>query len=526
MKSLTFNQLQLRVLVLLFFLFSSALVSYKYFIELPKLENSISLLAERELDTLTFNIKNLLKDVSRISSDYAAWTATYDFIHDHNQNYIDENLVDQTFTLIEVDGMFFLNEKLELVFGKGLHYKTGKPVGFSFYDFKKFPSNLTMLPTPRSDIGSAQTVGFINTQNGPAIYNVNQIRTSNLDGEHRGFLITIKLIENNFTDSLSESTLTKVSMASISKNERFKNLALWDEKSNISTVKPFTKVLITDMNNRPVATIKMEHSVGNMPDLFNQKSLIFSTLLSLLFYMIYQLISLTLIIPVKKLANDIKVMDQKEQYSKLNEDYTVKELITVSKNVNELLLTVKSQTDLLAKQANTDQLTQIMNRHGLKTELDKHKDGCIRLNIGFIVVMCDIDYFKNYNDSVGHMKGDETLFLVAQTLNNQCKRSSDACARFGGEEFILLFSEMTTENLHNKMQDIINAMENLNITHPKSPTASHVTVSLGATIVQPSDVVDFTLHMETIIKSADKALYQAKANGRNRFVINNFSSNA
>lgn len=525
MKSLTFNQLQLRVLVLLFVLFTSALASYKYFIELPKLERSISLLAERELDTLTFSIKSLLKDVSRTNFDYAAWTATYNFMRDHNQNYIDENLVDHTFGIIEVDGIFFVNEKLELVFGKGFHHKTGKPLSFSFYDFKKFPKNLTMLPVPKNDKGTAKTIGFLTTQNGPAIYSVNQIRTSALEGEHRGFLITIKLIENNFTDSLSEYTLTKVSLNPMSQNERFKDLPFWDEKSIISTVKPFTKVLITDMNNQPVTLLKMEHSVGNMPDLFNQKSLLFSVMLSLLFYMIYQLISITIIIPVKKLANDIKVMDQKEKYTKLNEDYTVKELITVSKNVNELLLTVKNQTELLAKQVNTDQLTQIMNRHGLKTELDKYKDGCIRLNIGFVVVMCDIDYFKNYNDSVGHMKGDEALFLIAQALNNQCKRSYDACARFGGEEFILLFSKMSKDDLHKKMQDIITAMETLNIPHPKSPTATHITLSLGATIVQASDVVDFSLSIDEIIKAADKALYQAKDTGRNRFVINYFASN-
>jgi len=523
MKSLTFNQLQLRVLVLLFFLFSSALASYKYFIELPKLERSISLLAERELDTLTFSIKNLLKEVSRTSADHAVWTATYNFIHDSNQDYIDENLADHAFKTLEIDGMFFINEKLEFVFGKGLHHKTGKPLKFSFYNFEDYPNNLTMIPAIFTNKKEAQSMGFIKTQNGPAIYSVNQISTSELDGDHRGFVITIKLIEKEFTDTLSEYTLTKVSLSSITQNENFKDLPSWAEKSTVSKVKSFTNILIADMNNKPVAILKMEHSVGSMPDIFNQKGVIFSILLSLLFYLIYQLISITLVIPVKKLACDIKVMDEKETYTKLNEDYTVKELITVSKNVNELLLTVKSQTELMAKQVNTDQLTQIMNRHGLKTELDKHRDGCIRLNVGFIVVMCDIDYFKNYNDSVGHMKGDETLFLVAQALNNQCQRSADACARFGGEEFILLFSEMATEDLHKKMEDIIAAMKKLNIPHPNSPAASHVTISLGATIVQPSDVVDFSLPMETIIKTADKALYQAKASGRNRFVINAFS---
>lgn len=525
MKSLTFNQLQLRVLVLLFALFTSALVSYKYFIELPKIEHSISLIAEKELDTLTFSIKNLLKEVSRTGADHAAWTATYNFIHDRNQNYIDENLVDHAFKTLEVDGMFFINEKLQFVFGKGFHHKTEKLLKFSFYNFEEYPNNLTMLPPLLTNKKEAQKMGFIKTQNGPAIYSVNQINTSELDGDHRGFVITIKLIEKEFTDTLSEYTLTKVSLSSIAQNKNFKDLPFWDEESNVLKVKPSTKVLIGDMNKQPVVILKMKHSVSKVPDLLDQESIIFSIMLSFSFYMVYQLISITIIKPVKKLARDIKVMDKKKECTQLNEEYTVKELTIVSKNVNELLLTVKQQNELLAEQVNTDQLTQVMNRHGLKTELTKHKDECIRLKVGFIVVMCDIDYFKKYNDSVGHMKGDEALFLVAQTLDNQCKRTSDTCARFGGEEFILLFTEMTTANLHIKLQSIINAMKKLNIPHPDSEISSHISLSLGATIVQPSDVIDFNLPMNAIIKSADKALYQAKASGRNRFVINYFSPN-
>lgn len=525
MKSLTFNQLQLRILVLLFFLFTSGLVSYKYFIELPKLERSISHLAKRELDTLTFSIKNQLKDISKINSDYAIWTSTYDFMRNQNQKYIDENLVDQTFGIIEVDGLFFINEKLELIFGKGLNYKTGSALSFTFYDFNKFPNNVAMLPKPIINKGSAQTTGFLMTKYGPAIYSINQIRTSELDGEHRGFLITIKLIADSFTKKLSEYTLTNISLRPIAKDDNVSGLHFWNEKSTNSTVKPFTNVLIGDVNNLPIASLKIEHSVGRMPNLINQKSLIFLILLSSLFYMIYQLISITIIIPVKKLAHDIKVMDNKKEYTQLNEEYAVRELTIVSKNVNELLFTVQKQNELLAKQVNTDQLTQVMNRHGLEGELSRYKNECIRHKVGFIVVMCDIDHFKIYNDHFGHVKGDKTLYFVAQALKAQCQRTTDTCARFGGEEFILLFDQMTNQELDNKMQAILNAMEKLNISHPKSSVASYVTISLGATIVQPTDVINFSLSIDNVIKSADKALYQAKANGRNQFVVNDFSSN-
>jgi len=509
---------------MLFLLFSSALVGYRYFIELPKLERSISLLAERELDILTFSIENILKMAARTNYDYAVWTSTHDFMLNKNQNYIDENLVDNTFLSLEIDGIFFINDKFELIFGKGLHHKTGRSLKFSFYDFNKFPGNLAMFPAPTNGTGTPSKIGFLTTENGPAIYSVNQIRNSNLEGENRGYFISIKLIESHFTEDLSKYTLTQMSFVNL-EGEDLENVKHWNEKANITSVQPFTKVLIEDMNNDAVAVLKMEHSVGNMPDFVNQKIVIFITLLSFLFYMLNRLVSITIITPVKKLASDIKFLDEKQKYTQLSENYTVEELSTVSKNVNALMFTVQKQNELLAKQVSTDQLTQIMNRHGLKAELDKYKDRCVRLNLGFNLVMCDIDHFKNYNDSVGHMKGDETLFEVAQALEKQCNRLTDVCARFGGEEFILLFSEMSEESLQNKLQDIITMMKINNISHPKSPTAAHVTVSLGATIVQPSDVVDFCLSITEIIKTADKALYQAKDAGRNRFVINYFSSN-
>ena len=246
MKSLTFNQLQLRVLFLLFILFTSALIGYRYFIELPKLERSISLLAERELDILTFSIENMLNAASRTNYDYAVWTSTYDFMLNENQDYLDENLVDNTFKSLEIDGIYFINEKLEFIYGKGLHHLTGNTLDFSFYDFDKYPANLSMLPIPTIDKKAPTKSGFFMTKNGPAIYSVNQVRTSNVDGENRGFFISIRLIENNFTENLSKYTLTKVSFVPI-QSDKLAKRETWSKKASVLGVKPFTKVLISEL---------------------------------------------------------------------------------------------------------------------------------------------------------------------------------------------------------------------------------------------------------------------------------------
>ena len=524
MRSLTFNQLQLRILLILFLFFISALVGYRYFIELPKLERSIASIAEGELDILTFSIENMLKNASLTNYDYAVWTSTYDFMVSQNQSYVDEYLVDDTFVSLSIDGMFFINKDLEIVFAKGFHSKIEKPLEFSFYDFKKHPENLSILPAPEKGRGSSSKKGFLSTKNGPAIYSVNQVRTSDSGGEHRGFLISVKLIENIFTEDLSKYTSTNITFFPEHENIDFKTIKVWNKKKNLFSVQPYTDILLEDMNGRPVAVIKMEHSVGYMPNLLNDKILIFTLLIIFIFYIFYRFISTTIIFPVNKLSRDIESRHSSNKHTKLSEKYTIKELITVSKNVNKLMHIVQTQNELLAKQANTDQLTQVMNRYGLETELNKYENQCIRFNVGFIAIMCDIDNFKIYNDSFGHIQGDTALYKVAQSLKQHCKRPTDILARFGGEEFMLLFSEMPEKSLHKKMQDIISSIETLTIPHSNSPKAAHVTISLGATIVRPSDVVDFSLPINEIIKTADNALYQAKDFGRNRFIINNFSS--
>lgn len=92
-KVITFNQLQLRLLTFLFILFTTSVFSYRYYIELPKLEQSIAKLSERELDIFTFNISDKLEILARINFYYAVWTSSYDFMRSNDPSYIEENIM-------------------------------------------------------------------------------------------------------------------------------------------------------------------------------------------------------------------------------------------------------------------------------------------------------------------------------------------------------------------------------------------------------------------------------------------------
>ena len=131
------------------------------------------------------------------------------------------------------------------------------------------------------------------------------------------------------------------------------------------------------------------------------------------------------------------------------------------------------------------------------------------------LIICDIDYFKFYNDYYGHPAGDECLYRVAQAIAQTCKRSADLVARYGGEELVILLPNTDLKGAVHVAKQIQTNIANMAIPHECSLVNSYVTLSMGVTSVIPhNDNLP-----ESIITAADKALYAAKSQGRNTYCI-------
>ena len=128
------------------------------------------------------------------------------------------------------------------------------------------------------------------------------------------------------------------------------------------------------------------------------------------------------------------------------------------------------------------------------------------------MIMCDVDFFKLFNDTYGHQGGDDCLKAVAATLSAAAQRGGDCVARYGGEEFAVILPATDEDGAFCVAEKIRQAVERLNIAHKKSLAAPFVTLSLGVATVIPSDA-DCPEHL---ITCADNALYTSKASGRNR----------
>ncbi len=169
-------------------------------------------------------------------------------------------------------------------------------------------------------------------------------------------------------------------------------------------------------------------------------------------------------------------------------------------------------TQALSRLAETDPMTGLFNRrHLVKTLQEKWREARER-NDWLGILMIDIDKFKDYNDNAGHDEGDRCLNAVAGQLNGEIFKAHQYVARYGGEEFMAVVSHLEPEPLLAEAERIRRAIEEMDLPHPGLGPDGHVTVSIGAAAMIPTPHAT----IDDLMIAADKALYAAKAAGRNR----------
>jgi diguanylate cyclase (GGDEF)-like protein len=165
----------------------------------------------------------------------------------------------------------------------------------------------------------------------------------------------------------------------------------------------------------------------------------------------------------------------------------------------------------------TDALTGIANRRAFDSYMDVEWKKMVRNHTPLSLIVCDIDFFKKFNDRYGHQGGDICLYTIAQIIRRQAARPEDFVARYGGEEFVVVLPDTSAEGAVHVAERIRMAVAQYGIPHADSAAAPCVTLSLGVTHVQPPLTADLTT--ESLFHAADAALYQAKNQGRNRSVM-------
>lgn len=175
-------------------------------------------------------------------------------------------------------------------------------------------------------------------------------------------------------------------------------------------------------------------------------------------------------------------------------------------------VTVQRQhEDNLSRLSETDPLTELPNRRSFDKYYRAEWSRSFASNAPMSMLMIDVDYFKQFNDTFGHQSGDECLVVIGHAIRRALKRDGDFCARFGGEEFVAILPDTDERNARQVAARVLSSIAHLKMAHPQSPYGI-VTVSIGIASSKP-------LRVEPdigLLEAADTALYLAKQQGRNR----------
>jgi diguanylate cyclase (GGDEF)-like protein len=172
----------------------------------------------------------------------------------------------------------------------------------------------------------------------------------------------------------------------------------------------------------------------------------------------------------------------------------------------------------LSEQAFLDGLTKLANRRYFDKVLESEVRRASRDKSNIALLFCDVDYFKAYNDTYGHIEGDVCLKAIASVLKQEFQRAGDFVARFGGEEFAVILSGTLANDALESAEKLRQHIESMNIEHQGSPLGK-IALSIGISSIVSPDAND----AKKLLSKADKALYKAKTNGRNRVEVSPFS---
>lgn len=295
------------------------------------------------------------------------------------------------------------------------------------------------------------------------------------------------------------------------------NKVYYSPKDSVEKLLPITYNLKTDTGT-PAYLLTSYEDITQLTENVNETIfrmiIIFISLVLIVLFTTAWLFQLFLFKPINQMLNEIRNITDGDVTRELNIN-GMTEITNLAKEFNKMAKEIRTREDKLTLLSMIDGLTQIANRRKFDEVLKTEYFSACRTGNPLSILMIDIDCFKQFNDTYGHINGDACLKKVALALQASIYRPNDFVARYGGEEFVIILPD-TPENGEQVIANkIMLEIKKLNIPHSSSRVAKHITVSIGGYTLIPS-LSHEPIH---IIQEADKSLYQAKEAGRNQFIL-------
>lgn len=486
-------------------------ISYRYFYLLPEhiqLENSHD---QKELQRFNALMQQEQADLELLAGEYAIWTDTLDYIAQPDAEYIEENFTLDNFLSLGIDVVYLFNSDNKVIFEAAFDREDEE----SRRAPDIYKNKLAQLLIPQTafdevDYDQLSQSGLLITDQGLYIYGVSLvIHTSGL-GETKGNLVMLRALDENKLDNLTAKSLLKISDISLVDPVKVKRPSLYRD-SQVNNISAFYADNVMQTTYKVTLLLderKFDHRLIDTHLAIRLITTFFAILI------LHQILKFLLVKPVIVVSKHLGNIKEKEDFSQRLNDRRTDEIGHLARSSDLLCSHIQIQAERiletnkwLRKQSETDALTQIYNRGYFDQSLEQ----CLNVNDGFSLLLFDIDFFKPYNDTYGHVKGDMVLRLVAQTLKNNLHQATDTLARYGGEEFVAILRKTNEERVLQVAERLRKSIEDLNLEH-KGSNHHKLTVSIGVSTFDPNK----PLSAKSLIELADKGLYQAKEGGRNQ----------
>jgi diguanylate cyclase (GGDEF)-like protein len=509
----------------------------------------------------TTRVINAIKDtgcnVDTLCRKWSVWDDAYFFMEGLNTGFALSNLGNSTQKNADLNLVLFFDTQGKVVYVNEINLKTGRQIVEPGFPTKNIPAEMFDLLTDftESSLEEAKVAGLFPVGEKIYIISCRPILTSDGEGPANGYLLMAKL----FSASL-KAELQKKIHADFTIYQGGDNLpgllsaraypiadkAIYLDPVNDDTLYGLTEIAGIDGHAALTVKIAVNREITRQGTK-TIRTTIFAILVLGCLSLCLIIITYNLLVhrPLITLTRHAKKITYESDFSSrldVEADYRNDEIGDLAREFNDMLDTLEftyAQLDDINDQQNVeiirrqklekkllktqkkleelaalDGLTQIANRRFFNEEFSRQWLLHLRQQRPLALVLCDVDHFKLYNDTYGHPTGDSCLKKVAGVLKASARRPSDLTARYGGEEFIVLLPETPASGAVTVAEKIRISVEQCNIEHKASLVSSHLTLSLGVAGLVPQA----KMRPEVLIDLADKALYRAKEQGRNRVV--------
>lgn len=497
------------LLMILIVLAVRVLVMYPAFVE------QAEELQHRELESIHAGFANEFDSLDVQVDDWATWTETADFLRGTNPAYADDNLIPAALDALKID-MLILSGLDRLPVSAILQGQTDGSVLVGQPQFMDFFGSLLGDFIPLPDNVDNRHAGFTTYKGSSYLFVTRAVYSSTREGPAAGYLTMVRQVDGKVLERISRvarvelSLLSGVSVAPIAE-------AQWTDVFEGLQKQRYRPLM--DREGQVVGVLQIRHTLDRIPERLDLLTILIVAFLAILPLLLMMIISYLILTPIRRANMVVSKMLEIGRPIQIRQSLLFTELNQLRDSFNNLVHLVEKQRVKLIQKSNIDGLTDIANRRAFQERLEVEWRRSMRSGSSLSVVMLDIDHFKLFNDSYGHVAGDDALIKVAQMLSSQVQRTSDFVARYGGEEFALILVGLDFDQLEQLMLNIEVALASQFIEHCSSPTSQYLTVSMGACMIKTPG--DWMINEEprTLLRQADEAQYLIKHSTRSSFNI-------